>query len=795
MYPRLGYILSLAAFVFPTSLTRAQEEGPPVRIKSVVVGFRSFVAEEALGRFKVGLWTPIAVDLQAGPRGLSNAELSVETPDSEDVATIYKVAIGALEKNERRTVLTCTKPGNSDGRFRLTIRQNGREVMGPMTAPVQVPMDLAGRLYLTLGARLPALQDALVALQHKRPELGENQDKRDTFPRFAAFETDPSRLPTLALGYDAVDLMILMTTDNNLVQGLLRDADRLKAIAHWVRQGGRLIVSVSWEHQAEVSRLLQAPAWQPPVPVVPPAVPRVKDNALADLSDAAQWAHVGMRFPTPGEDPVPVALLQDGNKPRAEWDVLSEVNGQPIITKMPYGRGSITLLAFDLDKGAFARWPGRKEFLKGLVSNLEPRIPQAAVNQQAGFVANPSQDLTTQLQTRLDKFDVPIIPFGWVALFIIIYILIVGPLDYFLLKRVFKRLEWTWITFPTVVLLVSVISYFTAYAVKGRDLKVNKIDLVDFDLRTDSTADPKAYAYGRTWFTIMSPRIQSYTIGIEPAVSAWWAKSNVPESAEVVSWMGRPELDGPAAMGRPRAQGWSGRSYEYEQGATGLSGVPIPVWTTKSFTASWTSRLPRRPVAADVRYYKGDRRVAGTIQCLLPADLEDVWIFYRNHCFSVEGHKLRCSKDGSAKQTIELVVGPGHVQDIQRWPQQGTLRPAPFAASGFSDPTPLIKDLMFHERIDSGANQRNQALHRLDMSWRLQEEQVKITAAGIREIIVYGRLAPAAGSIEEVVQQHPSASLLWLGEIPGPGKTRPSLAGALVQDTYVRIIIPVRPGE
>ena len=75
----------------------------------------------------------------------------------------------------------------------------------------------------------------------------------------------------------------------------------------------------------------------------------------------------------------------------------------------------------------------------------------------------------------------PVVSFGWVALLIVLYILLIGPVEYFFLKRVLGRLELTWITFPIIVLTVSLAAYFTAYALKGRDLKVNKIDVVDVD--------------------------------------------------------------------------------------------------------------------------------------------------------------------------------------------------------------------------------------------------------------------------------------------------------------------------
>ena len=62
-------------------------------------------------------------------------------------------------------------------------------------------------------------------------------------------------------------------------------------------------------------------------------------------------------------------------------------------------------------------------------------------------------DLSTILRTALEQFPgVKLIPFGWVAFFIFLYILLIGPGDYFFLKKVLKRMELTWITFPTIVL-------------------------------------------------------------------------------------------------------------------------------------------------------------------------------------------------------------------------------------------------------------------------------------------------------------------------------------------------------
>ncbi|HMF17572.1 MAG TPA: hypothetical protein VKE98_10220, partial [Gemmataceae bacterium] len=611
-----------------------------------------------------------------------------------------------------------------------------------------------------------------------RPELGGAPDQDDTFPRFAAFETDVDRLPSLALGYDAVDLMILTTSgDPKFLQRLRRDneGDKLKAIAGWVRQGGRLIVSVSWKNQDWVHKLLKAPAWHPPLPVVP----------LADTPDVEKNRFKA--FPKP----IHVALLQEPAKVnRPEWEVTDRTtDDRAIVGTMPYGRGSVTLVAFELEKSPFTDWDDRVAFLKNLIKKLEPPTSDLNFNVR-GERDFDGSDLSTQLQRDLDQFDVPVIPFGWVALFIILYIAVIGPLDYLLLKKVFKSLEWTWITFPTVVILVSAVAYFTAYAVKGRDMKINQVDLVDFDMRTNLNAQLKTrgtYAYGNTWFTIMSPQIKSYTIGIEPVVAGWWlGKAKDPHSAEVVSWLGRPEFDGPGAMGRPRAQGWSRRSYDYATDGTSLSGVSIPVWTTKSFSASWEMPVPRSPVQADLVYHveKGlgqEKSLTGTIQSFLPADLHDVWLFYQDRCHFLD--VLPGKTTGGEVRKITL--GPG--RDIMGWSTEPSR--VPQSQNNFH-PAEIIKKISFHRKVDAGEQRRNQALHRLDQSWRIQGKQ-----PGIRDVILFGRLAPLHGHPEDLAANNPLPTHIWLDDVPGAGKTRPSLAGTMNQDSYIRIILPVKPAQ
>src|SRR5229473_7890580 len=126
-------------------------------------------------------------------------------------------------------------------------------------------------------------------------------------------------------------------------------------------------------------------------------------------------------------------------------------------------------------------------------------------------------------------------------------------------------------------------------------------------------------------------------------------------------------------------------------------------------------------------------------------------------------------------------------KDIQGWRNEPT--PIPQTQTNFH-PTAVLKEILFHKKVATGQG-RNQALHRLDLSWRIQ----KTEQTGVRDVILFGRLAPLHGSPEDLAANNPLPTLLWLDDVPGSGKARPTLSGVMNQETYIRIILPVKPAQ
>jgi hypothetical protein len=93
---------------------------------------------------------------------------------------------------------------------------------------------------------------------------------------------------------------------------------------------------------------------------------------------------------------------------------------------------------------------------------------------------------------------------------------------------------------------------------------------------------------------------------------------------------------------------------------------------------------------------------------------------------------------------------------------------------------------MFFDDLFRGRGfEHNAGLRPLDQSWRLPKR-------GDNQVILVGRLPSRQGAAEDMSKHLSSATRLWLGAVPTPGATRPSLEGVLRQDTYVRIFLPVQ---
>jgi hypothetical protein len=268
--------------------------------------------------------------------------------------------------------------------------------------------------------------------------------------------------------------------------------------------------------------------------------------------------------------------------------VLESEGNLPLIVRTPHGLGEILFIAADLDRGPIVEWSGRKQFVHKLLTGKATIPEKQDENQQGNYLG--ISDLTGQLRNALDQFEgVRLVPFSVVAGLVFLYILLIGPGDFFLVKKLLKRMELTWITFPVMVLAVSLGAYLLAYYLKGDQLRINQVNLVDVDVES-------GLVRGTTWLNVFSPRTADYNLTLQPRLDKDAAgdvttptetAATMVDSEVLLSWLGMPgSVYGGMSRNNAGPQLFSG-SYDYSLNLDAMNGVPIQVWSTKSFSGRW----------------------------------------------------------------------------------------------------------------------------------------------------------------------------------------------------------------
>ncbi|HJZ92411.1 MAG TPA: hypothetical protein VKE40_16160 [Gemmataceae bacterium] len=808
-------ILSLGLLLpgFAAGQTRERVKVTNIRLGLPVGPYSSELSRR--GMFKVGQWAPVYLDLECVRDVDERLVIVVETKDADELSTEGSIEIGSMRKDDRLTAaelgrVAYLKPGQTYSA--VTVKVKGAEsgkTYGENAERSHNGMEGAPFLVLGIGTNLNGMR------------FPATNQRGDDFPSRALRGgwvetcqlTDVGLMPDKWFGYEAVDLMVIGTgADRTFWETLAAPAHekRRKAIVEWVRRGGRAVMSVGTNPDLldafkELKDMLPA--------TIPPGGKRTTTR------QTFFWAGVtgnatGLLSYLPEAEFAVTTLAPKADRPTRAILSGDEAGRVPLAVQSPYGLGRITVFGLDLDRGPFSEWGGRGPFWENLVAQTAHPLPQASTPVEGSRFgrSDTNEDYSASLQGSLDYFEgVPVVSFGWVALFILIYIVLIGPVDYLFLKKVVKRLEWTWVTFPVIVITVSAGAYFAAYALKGKDLKINKVDVVDIDLignRID----------GHAWFTLFSPRIQNYTIGVEPAgtgpevdpAQPTWTPAQASDAARdtLLGWQSN-------VGGYGRGGGGSGslftKRYKYQSTtdpqdpnrelyATGLEGVPIQVWTTKAFSAQWTAAFDpvRPPIEADLRM-TGDNGLIGTITSHLPVEqFTDIALLWRGKSITIRDLPIGVSKSVSfsaAQGGAEVTEASAWLDHDARWggvrpPRKQTGNQYPYPESGTtSNPKFPLWPVLFSETLPASRNQvSNAGLRKLDQSWRIAPDRPE-------QAILVLRIATRETSAETATRDAASPSRLWLGELPTAGGPRPALQGTLKQETYVRVFIPVKPAK
>jgi hypothetical protein len=463
---------------------------------------------------------------------------------------------------------------------------------------------------------------------------------------------------------------------------------------------------------------------------------------------AALEAYAKSQNPVPRSGPAQGSALRVARLSDVQGKVEAAESDLPLVVRTPRGFGQVIFFADDLDRSLLARWSDRKLLVARLLDWPATEAPAEENNfgMRYGF-----GDLSGQLRSALDRFTgVRLVPFGAVALLVVLYILWIGPGDYFFLRKFVRRMEWTWFTFPAIVLATSGGAYFMAYRLKGDQLRVNQVDLVD--------VDAAGSVRGTSWMNVFSPRMEAFNLSLAPRFCD--GRPAEPRSM-MISWMG---LAGDGIGGMHQQGGsmlWSGQ-YSASPGLDAIDQVPIQVWSTKSFTGRWTAASKGCPIDASLT--DEGRAPRGTVTSRLDFPLSYCVLAYDRCLYDLGTLEPGQPVDiGSATRCTDLgELMKGSAEQLFAKQAAGS----PYDQSSVNVPY-IVRAMTFFDAADGRRQSRlaNDYQQFVDLSGQL--------AAGRAVLLAY----PVKS------EQHPGAELLRDG--------RPIYGSQDRRTTIYRFVLPV----
>jgi hypothetical protein len=275
-------------------------------------------------------------------------------------------------------------------------------------------------------------------------------------------------LPERSEGWAVLDRIVWQDVDSNQLT-----SGQLGAMRNWLAGGGRLVIVGGSAGIGTLSAF--------PDDVLP-----YRPSATLDLDPTRLVSLLGPLPAGAAELPAMAGALAHGR-------ALVTSGDRVVAATLGYGSGRVTLLGFD----PTTRWLAESKSIEALWrASLPPRSPDGAQ------LFDDSQ--LVQSVYQLPSLALP--PTSGLLVLIGAYIVIIGPINYLILKRIDRR-ELAWITMPLLVLGFTAASFGYGFVLRGTDTVVNEVAIV-------RGAPDATEARAQVYFGVFSPTRATFQVSV-----------------------------------------------------------------------------------------------------------------------------------------------------------------------------------------------------------------------------------------------------------------------------------------
>lgn len=417
------------------------------------------------GFYKADYWTPVQVTIANQGADLQ-AKLRFEDTDSYgNTQPIYTYPV-ELPRQSRKQ-LTLNLPLSRQTEVTIQLVDGEGTVLIANKADVE-PLEFADFLVGVVGDDL-SLLNALAGLNTPNNN------------RVAVAHLAIADLPVDLHTWQGLDMLVFNDVDTSQLTPTQQEA-----LAYWVSQGGRLVIGGGPTAAQTLAGL------KPLLPFSTIAMQTLA-HPLPGLEAFLRANPLENSGGIPDRGPYLAAIPTE-----TRGEIVVQEKNWPLIVSMPQDAGQIHYIALDLGLAPLDTLAGQPAFLPKLVNEFNPSSHFFDNNQWRGIRRSltliPDQTLPTP---------------GAVSLYLVLYILAIGPVNYVVLGRL-KRREWAWFSIPLIILLFCGVGYVSSFRLRGGRPLLRQITV----LQSESQA---AVARVDSFIGIYSPSRTAYTLEMAAA--------------------------------------------------------------------------------------------------------------------------------------------------------------------------------------------------------------------------------------------------------------------------------------
>ncbi|MBA3779715.1 MAG: hypothetical protein H0X16_10540 [Chloroflexi bacterium] len=407
------------------------------------------------GHVRAGAWTAVEVQIaNDGPAITGELRLSGDRQGR----SVYATAVD-LPTTSRKTYLLYGQPSVFRTKLEVTLT-SGSQVVATQSVPIR-----------THDAFQP-----VIGVLAERPE--------NLVPDITAGAANPNSQLAAVVPLTAQDLPPRVEAWSAIDRLVWQDVDaaslapaQLEALQTWLASGGRLIIVGGTTGATTLAAFSDE--------ILPFRPSGTVDVTGADL--------VGL-FGSAGSGTSSYAALTGE---LARGNALAQRGDAVIAAEAPYGQGLVALIGVDPGQSGLAG----SEAAQSLWRRLLPSPAGAVINP---FVLSDDSQIVAALN-NLPSVQLP--PIEQLFLLLGGYIVLIGPVNYLVLRRLDRR-EWAWLTMPALVLIFAVASYGLGSLLKGTDVIIHQVSIVRAAAGTDR-------GLAQAYVGVFSPSRQAFDVGIK----------------------------------------------------------------------------------------------------------------------------------------------------------------------------------------------------------------------------------------------------------------------------------------